>query len=245
MKYSAFIMVAFLLTASTACRKQKDENIPPPVSKLLSIKLNGNYLSAAQIDSAFAVWKAGGKEQRLAFRKSNDSLLIEMERFDEGIGELVFYIFSNRKYSNQYYGQWFSIISNVTLLKSAGVNYNGPASFYDAAWLPRVELKDAIGHEATIALRPDDAYFIIKKPQHELYKLTVDRGYWKTAGGIQLAGRDIWQCQLNCTGKINNDFFKSLPGRIGNKPWNHISIAILFEINDNGEGWVLSLEHEP
>lgn len=242
MKFFLAAVVIILLSGIGGCKKDSPDLHTG--NKSLSIKLNETYLGAAQIDSAFALWKTKNGEQRIKFRTSNDSLLIDMDQFTEGEGELFFFIYSNKKYSNQYYGQWFAA-RNAVMLKTKNLNYQGPVSFYDAGWYPRVQLNDAIGHEAIIALRPDDAYFIVKNPGHTLTRLVVDRGYWKTVGGIQLAGRDVWECMANCTGKINNDFFKSLPGRIGNKPWNHISIAILFEINDNGEGWILSLEHEP
>jgi hypothetical protein len=208
------------------------------------VKLSQPYLGIAQIDSAFATWRTNGMEQRIKMTIRHDSLIAAMDLFTEGNGELSLHLFSNKKYSNQYYGQWVSH-KTISLQKTKSLSYNGPSSFYDAAWLPRVELKDAIGHEAIIALRPDDAFFIVKDPGHVITELTVDRGYWKTINGIQLAGRGIWQCTTNCTGVVDNDYFKFLPAAIGAKPWNHISITVLFEINNNGEGWIISLEHEP
>lgn len=243
-KYTIAGIILSALSVVTACKKDPVPPPPSPSKAQLSIKLNQPYLTATQVDSAFAIWKTNGLEQRVKLSVSHDSLLAETAVFNEGNGELTLHIFSNKKYSNQYFGEWVSP-KQVSVQKTKALSYNGPSSFYDAAWFPRAELKDAIGHHAIIALRPDDAYFVVKDPGHPLVKLTVDRGYWKTTGGIQLAGRDVWQCTSHCTDVINEDFFRSLPQRIGNKPWNHISIVILFEINDNGEGWIISLEHEP
>lgn len=243
MKSLIILLAATLLV--TSCRKTANENNPaPPAKKFFSVKLNQAYMGSADVDSAFAYWKINGQKQRIRLSKSNDSLYTEMANFTEGTGELTVHVFSNKKYSNQYYGQWVSV-KTVSLQKTNAASFNGPSSFYDADWFPRVHLKDAIGHEATIALRPDDAYFLVKDPNHALVKLTVDRGYWKTVGGIQLAGRDVWQCYSNCTGTANTEFFKSLPGRIGTKPWNHISIVILFEVDEEGLGWIIDLEYEP
>ena len=43
----------------------------------------------------------------------------------------------------------------------------------------------------------------------------------------------------------NTNYFDMIPGRIGARTWKHISIIILYQVNDNGEGWVLQLEFEP
>ncbi len=227
-----------------SCSKD-DDNIPgpAPANSFLSVKLNQQYLPAAQVDSAFAFWKVNGAEQKLKLTVSNDSLVADMKLFNEGNGELTLQIFSNKKYANSYAGE-FTSKKMVALQKNKGVNFAAPVSFFDTAWLPRVLIKDAIGHNALLGLRPDDPFFIVKKPAHDYYRIAVDRGYWKTSGGIQLAGRDVWECNSDCTDIENNDYFKTLPGRIGTKPWNHISIIILFQINDSGEGWVLNLEHD-
>ncbi|MBL7741077.1 MAG: hypothetical protein JNK14_17780 [Chitinophagaceae bacterium] len=235
------IIFSFVLLAAAGCRKDP----PPPssVKALLSVKLDQPYLTITQVDSAFAIWKTNGQEQRIKLTISHDSLLTDMNAFNEGNGELTLHIFSNKKYSNQYFGEWVSH-KNISIQKTRALGYNGPSSFYDAAWLPRVDLQDAIGHRAIMALRPDDAYFLVKDPGHPLFELVVNREYWKTTGGIQFAGGDTWQCTTQCTDIVNEEFFSSLPQRIGNKPWNHISINILFATDANG-GWGLSLEHEP
>ncbi|MBL7745572.1 MAG: hypothetical protein JNN00_19025 [Chitinophagaceae bacterium] len=238
----ACIMLPVVLLVATACKK--DPAPPAPPSKaLLSVKLDQPYLTTTQVDSAFAIWKTNGQEQRIKLIISNDSLLAETAVFNEGNGELTLHIYSNKKYRNQYPGEWVSH-KNISIHKTKAVSYTGPASFYDAAWFPRVDLKDAIGHRAIIALRPDDAYFLVKDPGHALFKLVVARGYWNTTGGVHYIGGNTWECNTQCTGVANEEFFSTLPQRIGNKAWNHISVTILFSTDGNG-GWLLTLEHEP
>jgi hypothetical protein len=236
------LLFVSLLLASVGCKKNP-EAVSPAKSPVLSVQLTQAYLRGTQVDSAFVNWKTGSTQQRFKMEQRNDSLVVPMNAFIEGNGELTIHIFANKKYSNQYLGQWL-LRKTVRLEKTKTTSYTGPASFFDTDWFPRVELKDAIGHEATIALRPDDAYFIVKDPGHPIQQLTVERSYWKTVGGIQLAGREIWQCSSNCTGIANEEHFKTLPQRIGTKPWNHISIVVFFQVDDNS-GWIIDLEHEP
>ncbi len=243
MKRICVPVILACLVSLTSCEK---DNLPPPQENKpgeLSVKLQPDYLNAEQVDSAFIIWRINDQVHRERMVVRNDSLLYPLENLPEGQGELSIHIYSNKKYSRQYPGQWL-LKKNIQLKRNNSLALEGPDSFFDSDWFPRVELSDAIGHVAVIALRPDDAYFMVKDPGHEIYSLAVDRGYWKTKGGIALAGRDIWRCQQSCTDRSDEDFFKSLPGRIGDKPWNHISVYILFEINAGGEGWVLSLEHE-
>lgn len=238
------ILVSVLTISFVACKKDKDVVDPGPPGPLpgLSVKLNQPYLTAAQVDSAFAIWKINGEEQRIRMNLRNDSLIADINLFNEGNGVLTLHIFSNKKYSNQYLSQFISR-KTISIQRTSALNYNGPASFHDVAWLPRVKLKDAAGHEVIIAMRPDDPFFLVKDPGHQVVNYVVNRSYWKTIGGIQLAGESTWECTTGCTDTANEEFFTTLPQRIGTKPWNHVSIAILFEIDNNG-AWVLSLEHD-
>jgi hypothetical protein len=235
-----FTSILALLSFSS-CKKDpvRQPEAKPPV---LSVKLHHDYLGGAQVDSAFATWKINGSEQRLRLQLSGDSLKADISAWQEGSGTVTLHIYANKKYSNQYPGQWVSGRLQA-FQKHTSLHFEGPQSFADAAWFPRVHLKDQIGHEAVIALRPDDAYFFVRNPGYAMTRLTVDRAYWKLGGGIFLAGEDIWTCTQNCTDVGNEEYFKSLPQRIGNTPWNHISIVILFETDNNG-GSILWLEHD-
>lgn len=215
---------------------------------MLSVKLDGGYLEASQVDSAFASWlPAPGNPvtvaQRVKMQVRYDSLVVRLDEFTEGKGTLTIQVYTHKKYYNQYRSQFIST-RHFLLQHQQPRSYQGPQSFFDADWLPRVELKDGIGHEAVVALRPGDPYFLVKQPPHALYQLVVDRGYWKTKQGISFSGGAIWECKINCTDIENTDFFTVLPGRIANKPWDHISITILFEIKADGEAWLLTLEED-
>ena len=228
-----------ILAFFTSCKKVPVHQ--PAAASILAIKLHQNYLVAAQIDSAFATWQIKGSEQRVRLQLSGDSLTADINSWQEGNGTLTLHIYANKKYRNQYLGQWASS-KQVSFQKHTTLDYEGPQSFSDTSWFPRVCLKDQIGHAAVVALRPDDPYFFVNHPGHTFLRLTVDRAYWKTTGGVFLAGEMIWRCTQNCTGVINEDYFKSLPQRIGNTSWNHISIIVFFETDINGGGAVLSLE---
>lgn len=240
MKLNLTWLVAVILMAG--CSKD-DDGIANPSTAYLSVKLNQTYLTNTQIDSAFAVWKTNNQQQRIELVLRNDSLIADINSFNEGNGELTLQIFSNKKYYNSFKAEFISK-KEWTIQKNKPAAFDAPASFFDNAWLPRVLIKDGIGHEAVVGLKPGDAYFIIKKPPHDYYRLAVDRGYWKTKAGIQLAGRGVWECMENCTGIANEDFFEFLPFRIGTKPWDHISVMVLFQTTDSGEGWVLNFEHD-
>lgn len=236
-----FIFISVILFSMPGCRKDRTPAPALPGKPLLSIKLSNTYLIAAQIDSAFAIWTVNNQEQRIRLTLRNDSLFTDMGVFEEGNGLLVIHIFSNKKYRNQYPGQWL-MKKTISLQRSVGSSYAGPVSFYDPAWLARVKLIDAIGHSAVVALRPDDPFFIVNTPNHPVVKIKVDRSYWKSSGAI-FAGGALWDCSTGCTGVENTTFFSNLPQRIGSRPWDHIEIFILFQTDNNGGGSVLDLSY--
>jgi hypothetical protein len=245
MRQLLYIIACTALLAS--CNKHNDTppvTGPPVVKSLFSIKLNPQFLGSAKTDSAIATWKKGNVEKRIHMQVQHDSLVADIALFDEGQGELVVYLYSNIKLRNQYYTEW---VFKKTLLmeKTKPVGYSGPQTFFDAAWLPRVELFDAIGHRAVLGLRPEDPYFLVKKLPHTVVKLTVAKEYWK---GIQQIGGGEWNCATGCTnasGDVeNSNFFSFLPGQIGAKAWNHISVGVIYAV-DHNSGWVLTLEYEP
>ncbi|MEI9943362.1 MAG: hypothetical protein WDN26_04005 [Chitinophagaceae bacterium] len=226
MKFPVMLPLAVTSILFASCKKDPVIKQPVPADKtILSVKLNTAYLNGAKVDSAFATWKTNDREQRVKMLVRNDSLITEMNQFSAGNGKMAVYIYSNKKFSNQYLSHWI-LRKDISIQPSAGVPNNGPASFFDSNWLPRVEIKDGIGHAAIIGLRPDDSYFLVKKVQHKVIKLVVDKGYWKTIGGIQGVGQGIWECKTGCTsaeGDVENtNFFDFIPGQIGNKVWNHI-----------------------
>lgn len=247
MKVIGAWLALILLLSFVSCRKDHEVVIPPQKGHL-SVNLAEQYLGAAQVDSAIATWTVGEEKNQVRMLVRNDSLIAELEQFREGNGTLIIQVFSNKKFGNQYKSQW--LFQNATQInRKKDLGFEGPASFFDSGWKPRVDLTDAIGHRAIIGMRPDDAYFKIVGVGPEVKSLTVDKSYWKTTGGVQLAGQGIWKCSnacTDCSGNVENDeYFKMMPDHMKNAPWNHISLIVLYETNQTGMGWLLTLEFEP
>lgn len=238
---SSFLSIAILLVLIFSSCKKDPVIIKPIAKPLFSIKLDQQYLGSTGVDSAFVTWEANGQSQKVLLEKRNDSLIAQMDQFNEGTGKLSFQVLSNKKLRNQYKMQYIGS-RDVSLQKTKAINFNGPTSLLDADWKPRVELWDVIGHSAIIGIRPDDPYFLVKDVKTEVIKLTVDKSFWK---GLNMAGQGIFECRSGCSGNIENSTaFSHLPEQIGTKEWNHIEIYVLYEKNLSGEGWVLSLTHD-
>ena len=242
------LLTAIFAILFLSCKKRGDINSPTEPAPLLSVHLNERYLDQGNVDSAWVIWKTSEIIQRIRMQLRHDSLIADMHQFKEGSGELEIQLFSNKKLDNQYRTQWV-LTKKTSLNYATPPSYAGPFSFFDDAWLARAELKDGIGHKGTVGLRPEDAYFLIEDLQPDLYSLTVDKGFWQTIGGVSLAGRKIWTCDGECIKnrrRIEDEsFFDDIPGSIGSKSWNHITIVVRYEIDENGGGWLLSLEYEP
>ena len=241
------LLTAILPMAFFSCKKSNGGNSPSPFRPLLPVSLK-SYLDPGSVDSAWATWKTSTQVQRSKMLIRHDSLIADLQPFTEGAGELKIQLFSNKKLNNQYKTQWV-LTKNITLSYATPPSYAGPSSFFDDAWLPRVKLEDGIGHKATVGLRPEDPYFLIEDLEPHLYSLTVDKAFWNTIGGVSLGGEKIWTCNGDCIKdrkSVEDDsFFDDIPGRIGSRSWNHISIGIAYETDKNGGGWLLSLEYEP
>ena len=244
---SVINLLVLLSLAGASCKKDPVQQ-PPASSPVLSVKLNPAFLGAMQADSAIATWKQGAAEQIVRLQLRNDSLVAPLALFAEGMGELWIQIFSNKKLGNQYFTEWV-FKKTVAIEKTKTIIYAGPQTFFDAGWLPRVLLKDGIGHAALLGLRPDDPYFLVKDLQQNVVSLSVEKAYWQTKGGVQQVGGGIFTCKggcLNGSGNVENvQFFNFLPNQIGTRNWNHISLTVLYETDPNGGGWLLTLEYEP
>ena len=246
MKSVIYILVLVAL-AGVSCKKDPVQQ-PPASSPVLSVKLNPAFLGAMQADSAIATWQQGSTEKKIQLQISHDSLIAPLSSLTEGQGDLTIQLFSNKKLSNQYFTEWV-FKKAVVIEKTKALSYAGPQTFFDAGWLPRVLLKDAICHEALLGLRPDDPYFLVKNLQQNVLSLSVEKAYWQTKGGVQQVGGGVFTCKAGCLnsgGDLENaQFFHFLPAQIGTRNWNHISLTVLYETDPNGGGWLLTLEHEP
>lgn len=240
------LLVLTFLTLWSSCTKKPVCPEPEPVNKTLAVALDKSYLGADVVDSAFAIWELNGQSTQFYLTNSHDTLSTDISKFQAGSGTLTLKIFSRLKFGVQYLSQWVSS-QQATITTGKGLLITGPVSFSDLHWKPRVELKDAVGHFAVVALRPDDPYFFIKSVPGNLKSVIVARDYWRTGGGVNHIAGGEWECRSNCVnekGHIENtQFFSSLPAKIGTNTWNHIEIAILYVEDQWGGGPGLSMTH--
>lgn len=244
MNWQRCVMIVMVVTIGLAsCKKDSPVINPPQVdpSPMISVKLNA-YMQKIEIDSAIATWTKGNQVIQKPMTIKKDSLVVSSEIFPTGNGVLTIQIFSNKKLG-QYKSIWV-MNQEFSLLHDRVYSFSGPAALMDVLWKPRVVLNDAIGHEAIVGLMPEDPYFKIKKVNNQVVKLVVDKAYWRLGGGVNNIAQKTWQCGAGCIQYtediINEDFFKSFPTMIGDKPWNHIEIYILYADNPIGTGWALN-----
>ncbi len=239
-RFIQFALILFVSNYISSCTK---DPISKPVQSDIKIELNQAYVGGGQVDSAFAIWNIASQQTKVPLQVVGNQLKGDISNLAAGTGVLTVQLYGKNNYQGHLQGLW-NFSEPVTLKQNASIQLQGPSSYSDAKWLPRIIMKDAIGHEAIVAMRPEDPYFLLKNISHETLKITVDRSYWKTIGGVLMAGQKIWNCTSNCTGVANEDYFTTLPTQIADRPWNHISITILYTTGVNGEGWVLGFEHD-
>lgn len=220
---------------------------PPPEVQpgALTIQPDSNYLGA-EVDSAVAIWQTGEVVKQFLLVSNNGVWKTGLQEFPSGDGILTIILFTHMKFGGQYLSQWVTQ-RRIEIRPSDQIQITGPKNFLDVLWKPRVELKDQAGHSAVVAMRPDDSYFLIKQPPQGVKKMLVGREYWKTGSGMSRSGGGEWQCATNCTnlqGNIeNSQFFSFLLAQIGDKPWNYVEVTVVYEMDQWGGGWVLSLNH--
>lgn len=244
-KPAATILIIATWLVWSSCRKTPVHPEPEAKPKILAVALDPSYMGAALIDSAVATWDLNGQQTRIALTTSNDTLLTNLNQLAAGSGTLTVQVFSKLKFGNFYKSQWI-FSRQATISPNNDFSVSGPKSFSDQQWKPRVELKDAIGHFAIVALRPDDPYFFVKDLPGNLESIIVSRDYWRTVGGVNRVGGGQWECSFNCTnskGHVENtQFFSFLPAQMGTSSWNHIEITVLYA-QDQWGGAVLDMNH--
>lgn len=239
------VLPVVLMLLFVSCRKDKDDSSVPEANPILLVEFVGSYLTFSEIDSAQISWESGNQKSQIHFIKRNDSLFLPLNQLPAQIQEFEIQLFAAKRYNNQYQGIWKSA-AQINTGSGVSVKLAAPESFADLDWKPRVRLKDAIGHEASLALRPDDAYFKIAPTPHNYPQIVFERAYWNTIGGVQPIANKTWYCQNDCIDQPNDSFFADMPERVGQKNWNHISLTILFQEDlVVGGGWLLTLEWEP
>ncbi|HYK55678.1 MAG TPA: hypothetical protein VEV15_04305, partial [Flavisolibacter sp.] len=179
-----------------ACEKQP---LSPPVEKnhRIAIKLNDTYLAAEKIDSALLFWEINGKVQTQRLQLSHDTLFTETKHLDKGTGVLTVQLFTSIELRQRKL-QWEKR-TDLTLKDGQSIDWAAPLNFEDNNWFPRVIMIDApTNFTAIVALRPDDAYFLLKNVPAG-FKIELERHYVATPGGAVIVGGGLWKCNTVCT----------------------------------------------
>lgn len=216
---------ALLLLA--ACKKQP---LPSPVEEnhRVAIKLNSTYLAAEKIDSARLTWETNGKVQEVRLQLSHDTLFTETKHLEKGTGVLTVQLFTSIELRQRKL-QWEKR-TDLTLKDGQSVDWVAPLNFEDNNWFPRVIMLDVpTNFTAIVALRPDDAYFLLKNIPPG-FKIELERNYVATPGGAMIVGGGLWKCNTVCTdarGIIENrDFFRPLAGQMKDRVYEMVEVGI-------------------
>lgn len=229
--------VAALLTS---CKKdqipEKDPgstNDPIPGIAKLEVALNDDYLPAAKIDSALAIWEVNGAVQTIRLTKDNRSLAASLSAFNSGQGTLSVQLYTQSKLDNMPL-QWEKQLSH-TLNRTSPVRLAAPVSIKDASWSPRAICKSEI-HNATftaiIALRPEDAYFELKEVTAAVaQRIEVVRSFYNQDTTHLVASRG-WigdASKLSSQGNlVDRNHFRSLVEQLDGRPWDRYKIRASF-----------------
>lgn len=221
---TALLWVILLLAA---CKKQP---IPSPVEEKyrIAIKLNSTYLTAEKIDSALLSWEINGKIQTERLQLSHDTLFTETKNLDKGTGVLTVQLFTNIELRQRSL-QWEKR-TEVIVKDDQSIDWAAPLNFEDNNWFPRVIMIDApTNFTAIVALRPDDAYFLLKNIPTG-FKIELERNYTAIPGGAVIVGGGLWKCNTVCTDERgiieNRDFFRPLAGQMKDRTYKMVEVGI-------------------
>lgn len=245
LKLLAYLLLALLTFQS--CNKDGATVVPAPADpdRILTVLLNPDYLPAEKIDSACLIWKnTDGSADSVLLDAINGNLQVSFDRLPDMETEyrLQLYTSLNLSMHRLLWEKKFV----ATLVSQFAVNVAAPVELNDVNWLPRIMLNDQTGLLAFSGIRPTDPYFEVCKVHRSWQQITVDRSYWNTIGGVQHVAGGVWKGTgvLDATGSYRNDnFFSFIPEQIGNQPWNHIEIIMLFTNDTNTETRLMDFNH--
>jgi hypothetical protein len=247
MKTSIITTALLIGVAFSACKKDKDEPapLPPAAVQRIAIKLNTDYLTASNVDSALVIWNVNGQVEEKKMQLSNDTLFIATKDLTEGTGQLYLQVFSNVKLRQRNL-QWEKGMA-TTVKHKESINVAAPVSYTDPDWFPRVILRDPPALlTAIVALRPEDPYFFMKNIP-EGFKIELERHYTVVPGGAVIVGGGLWKCNTVCTdarGIIENrTYFSQLPAQINGRKWAMVGVGIGLFGNNNNSGGVFYFNH--
>jgi hypothetical protein len=229
-------LFTILLVAFTACKKSLVEPTPVPdeEKKYLNVVLHP-YLQPLEVDSAIVKWKVAGVEKIVKLSVRTDSLYADVHAFPKGAGTMTVQIYSNKKLANKSL-QWERTI-NLDLQHTHHVRINGPESFQDQNWKPRIIFKlresNHLNTTAIVAIRPEDPYFEFQKIDPAWrHRIIVERVYYKLGTPNTVIADGAWDCTNNCPGGsgdyINTTHFQFLAQQASNRTWDRVQFLVRF-----------------
>lgn len=229
MKKFSSVLFSGIITGSLllgACKKNKEEYKTPAGPGNLAIKLDTSYMPVNKIDSALAVWEINGSSKTLKLQLSGDTLRAPLQEFSEGNGRLTIQLYTKVKVNNtdlQWEKRW-----QFELQHTEPLILQGPASYEDNNWMPRVILTESFTKFiAILAVRPDDPYFCLKNLPAKYPYIEFERGYYKIPGGVEYAGYGYYKCNGTCGTELEDrTFFAQMGNMVGIKPWTSLWMGV-------------------
>lgn len=223
----------------TACSKDPITEPKPELPgqedvKELTVSLNNNYLPAAKLDSAVAIWEVNGTIQKVKLELKNNKLSTSLANFkNNGTGKLAIQLFTQTKL-DQIPLQWENRF-NYTLKRAEALQLAAPADIKDPSWSPRLIYHSEI-HEANflalIAVRPADTYFELRGVEPRIAKrIEVVRSFFNsdTTNLVTSRGWIGKADNLDANGSlINREHFGALEEQIDGRPWNILKVRATF-----------------
>jgi hypothetical protein len=241
MKKLATKTLCLLVTATVFFASCKKERIiaPGQTAKQLQVTLNENYLPAAKVDSAVAIWEVNGTTQTVNLQLTDNKLTTSLANLkNNGTGKLAIQLFTQTKVGEMPL-QWENRFT-YTLNRTTPVSLAAPADIKDPSWHPRAICKSDIyngNFTAIIAIRPEDAYFELKEIAPGLAKrIEVVRSFYQNDTTHLVASRGWVGNKSNLDAKgnlVDREHFSNLPEQIGERSWNKYKIRATFYANTN------------
>jgi hypothetical protein len=222
-----------LLVFFSACKK--DDVITGTHSKKVSIQLDHQYVTSQKIDSAILITEWPGLSKRVRLQLNENRLETTLSQFSQTAHKMTVQLFTKTTFNNKplQFERDIALAPGV----SESLAVNGPVSFTDLKWKPRVIMDytgGGIRYTAIAALRPSDPYFeILHLPASWDRRITVFRGFYKNDFTNMLYG-STWNCGNVCSGNmVNRDAFNHLPSQVDHLDYNKMAIEVAFYITHN------------
>jgi hypothetical protein len=230
-------LAAILLVSITVISCRKDHVHLNPAGnrdKYLNIILEHNYLTAANVDSAFVQWEVNGNKKTIQLATKGDTLFTKLASLQHGTGVLTIRLFTKNKLGNN--SLQYESRNTTTITHSGNVNIAGPAAITDMNWKPRVIFLAAIQSatfniNAVVGIRPTDPYFeLIHIDEAWRKRIFLERSYFYSPVLSTPIATGVWDCQVNClsgTGSyVNTSFFSFLAQQVNNRTWNRVEVTL-------------------